>query len=178
MKKLLSILFLILLLSFDTSAQEMSPELKRKIGNKKNLAAIMKEVEEYFAEEKRELARAVKRNKQPGENIEEFENEYTHWKRWEHFNRSSLDEKGNMVDINKKTELAFTKVQDQFNAFAQSSSNAQWNFIGPFSMNYQGGLYRGLSRIDRIVFHPTNTSTIFASSNNGGLWRTDNGGSS
>jgi photosystem II stability/assembly factor-like uncharacterized protein len=56
----------------------------------------------------------------------------------------------------------------------QSGSNAVWSFIGPFSGAYQSGFYRGLSRTDKVVFHPTDPNIIFAAANNGGLWRRDN----
>ena len=50
-----------------------------------------------------------------------------------------------------------------------------WTSLGP---NSSSGGYAGIGRINRITFHPTNTSIIFACTAGGGLWKTINGGSS
>ena len=169
MKKLATIL-LAAFLPLLVIAQRDKDELSRKIAGKKNLQAIMKIVEKHFAEEKKQ--------EQGREANEEFENEYLHWKRWEYYNKSRLKANGDLEDITAKTEEAWRKTEAKYGSASrpQSGTNASWNFVGPWANNYQAGFYRGLSRVDRIVFHPTDVNTLFAGAPNGGLWRSTNNG--
>ncbi len=56
--------------------------------------------------------------------------------------------------------------------------NSGWTFVGPSSspLLNAGALYNGIGRVDRIVFHPSNSNIIFLCTPAGGLWNTLNGG--
>lgn len=183
MKQPFFIGLLLLFFTVQSYAQHTPPALEQKIQGKKNLKEIMTEVEKYYAEEEAErenLKRtdpALFQNNHEAEE-EEFENGLLHWKRWEWFNQSRLKENGDLEDVQEKTYTAWKKTNQQYGMLNRpmSGTNAQWNFVGPWNMQYQGGLYRGLCRIDRIVFHPTDPNTFYTCSVNGGLWRTQDGG--
>jgi photosystem II stability/assembly factor-like uncharacterized protein len=168
-------IFIIIALSFCTSlhAQKAEKELKEKLTGVKKFKDIMAIVETHFAEEKKDIA-ASKNN----ETNEEFENEYLHWKRWEQYYTTRLKDNGELADVNYNTTKAFEilKTRDQSNAALRSGSDAPWSFIGPWTNAYQGGFYRGLSRVDNIVFHPTDPNILFAAAPNGGLWKSINNG--
>lgn len=157
-------------------SQHVPAALQQKIQGKKNLASIMKEVEEFYTEEQRE--QEAQRNT-PGHE-EEFESDLLQWKRWEYFNKTRLKPNGDLEDIAAKTLTAWEKVNAKYGPASRvaSGSNAVWNFVGPFNMIYQSGFYRGLSKLDKIVFHPTDPNIFYVGANNGGLWRTLNGGAS
>ncbi len=55
---------------------------------------------------------------------------------------------------------------------AQSSGN--WTELGPPSK--PAGFDAGVGRIDLVRFHPTNASTLYVCSPDGGLWKTVDGG--
>jgi len=184
MKQIVFIAVVLLCFNGPSSAQPTPPALQKKITGKKNLNAIMAEVETYFKKEadgQDKLQKSI-----PGLPVKEaFESALLHWKRWEYFNQTRLKPNGDLEDVYAKTVKAWEKVTAKYgdghsinspNA-PQSGSNPAWNFIGPFNLQYQGGFFRGTSKTDRIVFHPTDPNTFYVCSVNGGLWRTQNGGS-
>ncbi len=179
MKKCIVIYCYLLLLGLKVAAQQLPVEVQQKISGMKKLESIMKVVEDYYREEE-------KREKKAGRDEnerEEFEHGLFRWKRWEYFNKTRLNENGELEDINAKTIAAWEMVNNKYGIAAQrsvngvqSSSNAAWSFIGPFNNSYQNGFFRGLARTDKIVFHPTNPNIFFVCANNGGLWRTEDNG--
>lgn len=168
-------IFIVIALSFFTSvhAQKAEIVLKEKLTGVKKFKDIMAIVETHFAEEKKDIV-ASKND----ETNEEFESEYLHWKRWEQYYATRLNDNGEPADVNYNTTKAFEilKSREQSNAALRSGSDAPWSFIGPWTNAYQGGFYRGLSRIDEIVFHPTDPNILFAAAPNGGLWKSTNNG--
>jgi photosystem II stability/assembly factor-like uncharacterized protein len=181
MKQLIFVGMTLLFFAAPSFAQHTPPELERKIAGKKNLQEIMTEVEKYYKEEEVEQEELRRNNPTVStDEEEEFESALLHWKRWEWFNQTRLKENGDLEDINAKTLTAWQKVKERDEATNRNnnSSISNWSFVGPWGMNYQGGFYRGLSRIDRIVFHPTDPNIFFTCSGNGGLWRTLDGGNS
>ncbi|MEO7264332.1 MAG: hypothetical protein ABIW38_05435, partial [Ferruginibacter sp.] len=178
MKKIFLVVLTMLFVGMQLYAQQVPASLKKKIEGKKNLKAIMKDVEAYY--EKEEKEKGIKSGKLKGgtsEGAEEFESGLLHWKRWEYYNQTRLKPNGDLEDVAAKTEAAWKKATLKYETNAPlSGTDATWTFLGPATMNYQGGFYRGLSRCDRIVFHPTNANIFYVCTNNGGLWRTTDGG--
>ncbi len=178
MKKNILLYCAMLLMSINIAAQQLPPQLQKKISKMKKLTSIMKVVEAFYEEEEEKKKRIAGRSENEEE---EFESGLFHWKRWEYFNKTRLKPNGELEDINAKTVAAWQMVNNKYGTETQlgingstNRSNAAWSFIGPFSNAYQNGFYRGLARTDRIVFHPTNPNTFFVCANNGGLWRTEN----
>ncbi len=181
MNKYIILTSIILLMAVKSIAQELPDRIQRKISGLKRLDDIMRVVDAFYREE----AAKEKAEGGRGEEKEEFESGHFLWQRWAYFNKTRLKDNGELEDIAAKTIEAWNVVNSKYGdaahrdiAGVQSSSNAAWNFIGPFANSYQNGFYRGLSKTDRIVFHATDPNTFFVCAHNGGLWRTQNGGAS
>ncbi|MES2777835.1 MAG: 3-coathanger stack domain-containing protein [Bacteroidota bacterium] len=188
MKQIVFIAVVLLCYAIPSASQHAPAELERKLAGKKKLQEIMAEIDKYYKAEEEEKEREKQRKKihtgNAGAEEVEFEGGPLKWKRWEYFNKTRLKPNGELEDVNAKTFAAFQKTiakygdgrQPTGTNIVESGSNAAWSFIGPFNLQHQGGIYRGLCRIDKIVFHPTDANTIFAGANNGGIWRTQDGG--
>lgn len=94
---------------------------------------------------------------------------YKHWKRWEWYMAVRLGPDGAFTDIKGKNLEAYQSITNSHDR----TINNFWQFVGPSSID---GF--GLGRVDRIAFHPTDTSTYYAGSSGGGLWKTTNDGTS
>ena len=165
--------FFLLFIVHQTNAQETS--LVKKIEGKKKLKDIMLIVEKHFKEEKEQI------NGKNEEEKEEFENELLFWKRWEYYNQGRLKSNGELEDVSAKTIAAWEAVKQKYegeNNRLLNGTNASWNFVGPWSNNYQAGFFRGLARVDKIAFHPTDPDILYAAAPNGGLWYSINNGNS
>jgi len=95
------------------------------------------------------------------------------FKRWEKYWDQRVFSDGSFPPANlvqKNWELY--QFEKSLSALIPGSS---WSSLGP---NSSSGGYAGIGRINRLTFHPTNTSIIFACTAGGGLWKTTNGGTS
>ena len=95
------------------------------------------------------------------------------FKRWEKYWDQRVFSDGSFPPANlvqKNWELY--QFEKSLSALIPGSS---WTSLGP---NSSSGGYAGIGRINRLTFHPTNTSIIFACTAGGGLWKTTNGGTS
>ncbi len=95
------------------------------------------------------------------------------FKRWEKYWDQRVFSDGTFPPANlvqKNWELY--QFEKSLSALIPGSS---WTSLGP---NSSSGGYAGIGRINRLTFHPTNTSIIFACTAGGGLWKTTNGGTS
>jgi len=152
-------------------AQNTGKLLNDKINGLTKFNDIVNVINEHFENEKHNVYSSAEKD-------EEFESEETHWRRWEHWNSLALDEKGNLVDSEEKMRVAWEKIETKYKNFSPKGpgSDAKWTFIGPRSENYQGGFYRGHSKIDKIVFHPTDPNRYYVCCLNGGIWKTTDDG--
>ena len=57
------------------------------------------------------------------------------------------------------------------------SPNGDWINLGPFHLPGDNKGYKGLGRINSIAFHPSDPDNIFIGAPAGGLWETEDGGS-
>ncbi len=100
--------------------------------------------------------------------------EFKKWYRWAWWESKHLDPQGHLI---RSTEKVFetTRRLDQQRSAApvnvQSNSGA-WTLIGPENLT------TGIGRVDRLAFHPTNPSIIYAGTPASGLWKTTDGGNS
>jgi photosystem II stability/assembly factor-like uncharacterized protein len=174
-KQFLSVCLLFSLVSVSLFAQDIPPELQKRIEGKRNLAAIMKEVDSYYENGNKNQLQSEE---------EEFEDEYIHWKRFEDFYANRLDANGNIPE--NVTRLMW----DGWNAYkqkhpeisesvSQNSSYGTWSNFGPTSISRYGqGYNSGYGRVNCIAFHPTDPNTLYIGLPQGGIWKTTNGGSS
>jgi hypothetical protein len=162
----LIILFCISTTSY-SQITDLPPELASKLTGKKKIGEIMNEVDKYYK------ANDFQTNPK-------LFSEYKKWNRWAWWAARHLNDKG---EVEPKTAQYFEearkmKVNTVANRLGATESNGgAWQPVGPFSTSW--GLFRGsrgIGRIDRIVFHPTNSNIILAGSPSGGLWRTNDAG--
>ncbi len=184
-----------IIFSASVSAQKMPPALAQRLQGKTTVQAIMQEVDAFYQGDGKSLRYRI-------DDEDEREDDYLFWKRWEWWMLSHLDSKGNFVKISQKNWDATIQTNQKWgyllpkDAFAPSNrigdeskktskttavENAygNWTSIGPVD-DHDGsatdGDIKGLGRIDRIAFHPSNSSIFFIGSPTGGVWKTTNGG--
>lgn len=98
---------------------------------------------------------------------------YKQFKRWEWYWEKRVKSDGSFYPA------GITK--DNFNEYLRSKSNnrstpnvTKWESAGPSSTN---GGYAGTGRINALAFHPSNSNIIYAGAAGGGLWQSNDGGS-
>ncbi len=137
--------------------------LKEQLVGKTTLAEIMEVVDKYYEDHP--------------EDENEFESDYLHWKRWEWYMSGRLGPHGEFVNISEML-MRGLREKNSMLEHKERNINSGWTFMGPSTSPLQNpdALYNGIGRVDRIVFHPTNTNIIFICTPAGGLWSTLNGG--
>lgn len=101
---------------------------------------------------------------------------YKQWKRWEWYYTTRTGEGGRVVD-NQQLNLAAlqTMNRSQSNLTEGVTANTgDWSFLGPASVSSSN---KGIGRVNRIAFHPTNENIMYVAAATGGLWKTTDGGS-
>lgn len=88
------------------------------------------------------------------------------FKRWEAFIEPRVYPDGERPD----PSILFNQYQ---NSVQSNSSNlGNWTHVGP----YDGNAINGIGRVNCVAFHPDNYNTIFVGAPAGGIWRSDDGG--
>lgn len=174
----MKIIIIILLLCFIMKGvQSQVPDaLKVRIEGKTKLTDIMREVEDFYKDDK------DAHQEKESNNEEEFENDYLRWKRWEYYNSSRLDENGNIItNVNRKIYDGFK----QYKAPPPPETNQQqvsysiWNAFGPTTVTRYGvGYNSGHGRVNCIAFHPTLANYLICGTPQGGIWKSTNNGTS
>jgi hypothetical protein len=160
-----------------TFSQQVPPELQKRIAGKRNLTEIMKEVDAFY-----ENGNKVTLQSEEGE--KEFENEYIHWKRFEHFYATRLDASGNIPEnVTKLIWDGWAKYKAAHPELADgpslNSSYGSWSAYGPTGITRYGeGYNSGFGRVNCIAFHPSDANTLYIGLPQGGIWKTTNGGTS
>lgn len=107
---------------------------------------------------------------------------YNQWLRWLWFNRTRLDQSGNITNPAQRAELALLNYNNSMGNFGNNFTAAgipTWQSIGPTNYTSLANDYLwGLGRIDRVAFHPADANIFYAGTAMGGLWGTQNGGTS
>ena len=150
MRKLLSIIF-VSLISYTQAQSQPSGST--------DFAEICKERNDYF----NRLGKNA-----PG---------YKQFKRWEWYHSTRLGAGGKLVD---QQQLKRKALAESFNMVTKSGISQQahtgdWSLIGPANVNSEN---RGIGRVNRIAFHPTNVNKLYLATATGGLWVTENAGTS
>lgn len=112
-------------------------------------------------------------------------NGYKAFKRWEYWmaRKASPDGRKPAPDRNikaiqsLKTFSNSTSSQNPDELNRTTTTNGNWTTLGPSSVPSGNNGYRGIGRVNAIAFHPTDANTIYIGSPAGGLWVTNNGGS-
>jgi hypothetical protein len=172
------IIIFLLVLKFPIFSQPKvnDPVLKEKLTGKTKLEEIMQIVQAHYAETEPSLLNF-------SENTSPKGNPLTKWARWAYQNSNRLDEKGNLTDYATRVFNEYKKVIDDAainNEIELNSNQGSWSQLGPLNTVYGSNAqnFKGLGRVDRIAFHPTDPNIIYIGTPAGGLWRTTNNGTS
>lgn len=100
---------------------------------------------------------------------------YKQWKRWEWYYSTRTGENGIMVNNEELNHEALQTSSVNRSALSQytEANTGSWTPLGPSAVSSNN---KGIGRVNRIAFHPTNENTMYAASATGGLWITTDGG--
>jgi photosystem II stability/assembly factor-like uncharacterized protein len=160
-------LFLILLIvCFTASAQPWVDRAKKKHDNP-NFYDIQKEFNNYWKAKDRW-------NFLKKENAEQEKPGWEQFKRWEYMMAPRVYPTGNFPNTQHfLNEIQKKENQKKYNALGVASAN--WSLMGPINAVPLGGT-SGIGRVNCVRFDPNNSTTIWAGTPAGGLWKsTDNG---
>lgn len=91
---------------------------------------------------------------------------YKQYKRWEAFMKPRVYPSGERPSPDVLYNAS------QYVAKTFSTSSGTWKPLGPFN----GNAINGIGRVNRMVFHPTNSQIVYACTAAGGLWKSVDGG--
>ncbi|MFY9309471.1 MAG: T9SS type A sorting domain-containing protein [Bacteroidia bacterium] len=135
-----------------------------------NFYDVQQSFNKYWSKkEKKEKLKKLFRFKQE---IEEENEGYIFYKRWEYFTEQRVFPSGDRSLIQTGTEQAQQLLTSHAYKSAMQAGGG-WVPVGAFDVPANGG---GAGRLNCIRFHPTNPNIIFVGSPSGGLWKTTDGG--
>lgn len=166
MKKII-FLSAIVFLFFSATARAqhltISPEMETLLQGKSKFSDIMQVVNEYYKSHNYQ-------------NNSKLFSEYKKWNRWAWYAVRHLNAEG---EVDYQSSHIFDEAVSLRNQANRTESNSgQWSAVGPVSTTW--GIIRGsrgIGRVDRLAFLPSDQNVILAATPAGGLWRTNNGGS-
>ena len=110
------------------------------------------------------------------------------FRRWEHRVRDRVDSAGNVIWFKGQEEAlrrsANLRIQGGLSGgivkpAAACPEDGDWRLVGPINRPYnQSGQPNGTGRINTVAFHPTDSTTYFGCSPQGGLWKSTDAGQS
>ena len=98
------------------------------------------------------------------------------WNREFWLSENYLNAEGKIEDVNKIIMEALNNEQSKREQGNSSFQASFWSQNGPTSCTFSFDGGEGMGRVDRIAFHPTNLSIIFAGTPHGGLFKSTNAG--
>lgn len=149
---------------------QVPQQLKQQLSGKKKLSEIMTIVEGYYRQHPDEADREV--------GGKEAEGPLYFWERWALEMSSRLNENGELTDISGKNLDAIRQLDSRVSPNNPTVSYGLWSELGPSSTYYGAYSGRGLGRVDRVAFDPSNANVLYAGTTAGGLFKTTNGGTS
>ncbi len=102
-------------------------------------------------------------------------NDYKQFKRWEWYYSTRLGEGNKLVNNTSMNRQAYENMNSSrlLNPGEQQINSGGWTSLGPTSVTSDD---KGIGRVNRISFHPSNANIMYAATATGGLWiTTDNG---
>lgn len=153
-------LLLGILLCFITLSPYAQKELEDQLIGLKKMNLIISKIDSYF-EQKRIIGKGVL--------SKQDEKDLKHWKRWEYYMSSRLDEKGEIVNVSKRLLNVSLSIANKITEQTDLAYGS-WSFIGPSTTS------QGIGRVNQVAFHPTDPNTVFIGTAHGGLWKSTNGG--
>lgn len=99
--------------------------------------------------------------------------EFKKWNRWAWWESKHLDENRKMINSNQRIFEETKQIEERRRSNRPNgteSNSGAWSLLGPQNLT------SGIARVDRLAFHPTNPSIIYAGTPASGLWKTTDGG--
>lgn len=162
-----------LLVATQLQAQSLGEQLKQLLRTKTNLREIMTSVDSFYARQPEDI-----RNN-GGEGLIKLK----HWKRWEYEQSKYLGPNGEFVNHKQLIFDADEAETRKNKGNNRSQLPGSWNSIGIENTHFSpdsawGGVSygKGIGRIDRIAFHPSDANTFYVGTPYGGLWKTTDHG--
>ena len=100
---------------------------------------------------------------------------YKQWKREEWYTSYRIKPNGDFINTDSARIAAVTLMNNRVAARSNlvESNSGGWTFIGPNNITNSD---RGIGRVNRIAFHPTDANKLYAATASGGLWYTSDAG--
>jgi hypothetical protein len=102
---------------------------------------------------------------------------YKPFMRWEYHWQNKVDDNGNQITPEQMWAAFNQKKIAQTNKNAQSLPVSDWQPVGPFSHLNTGSWSSGQGRVNIVHVDPSNPNTIYIGTPAGGIWKSNNGGS-
>jgi hypothetical protein len=167
-KKLICLLFIInLLLSGSIVAQDWVAKLKDP---SVNFYDVQQSFTTYWKQKERKDK--IKIFFSFGQKIEEENESYILYKRWENFVYPRVYPSGDRSIIQQGTPTIQNLIVNHSSKRAMQAAG-NWSPLGAFVVPSSGG---GAGRLNCIRFHPNNQNVIYVGAPSGGLWKSSNGG--
>lgn len=168
MTRIILFALIILVSALAVNAQVRVPEhIAQQLKGSKNFRAYSRLMTKYLD--------SLKLRARDSATINSIERQYKKLARQLYYLEGHLDENGDIVNVNEKNMRAMQEYAQSEMAQTESPHLGNWSIVGPQHVVEDYG-NRGIGRVDRIAFHPTNTSVYYAGTPAGGLWKTTNGG--
>lgn len=100
---------------------------------------------------------------------------YKPFKRWEFYWQSRINPDGSFPEPDKVYREYNNYLQSHPEQGSLKTGQPVWKELGPTTRTDFGG-YNGVGRINAVAFSPTDTSTVYIGTPNGGFWTTHDSG--
>lgn len=151
----------------------LRPDLENTLKGKSNINEIWQSVNDYYFQK---FADATIDSME----IKKLKREYKKWNRQLWWSEHFTDHSGNVLKTHMKLELqeyqnSLREIGHDNNSRHQTSA---FSHLGPNNVTFSLINGEGIGRVDRIAFQPNDPLSIYAGTPHGGLFKTNNGGSS
>jgi hypothetical protein len=169
----ITVLLLVLAMGQSASAQNWL-DLREQGANYYQIReAFFKQYGGKMTQFKRELAKEANGTHKKGDKFERQMEGMLQFMRWSHWVEPRVQEsQGDLKVMTQSMERAVMEQKRQMGV--QSRTGATWSLVGPLSTPTSGGN----GRVNAVRALPGSTTTLFACTPAGGLWKTTNGGTS
>jgi photosystem II stability/assembly factor-like uncharacterized protein len=157
MKRLILLIICSIWFSSNGTAQDFRSALKDKNANYKQIKATLKNDTSLF-------------NTLSDKDLIRFN-------RWDWYWRSRVDSSGSFEKLkDEMIKYSEISIKESISIDKKSASSFTWESLGPHTRPSGNGSGIGQGLVATIWVHPTDFDTILIGASNGGLWKTENGG--
>lgn len=120
---------------------------------------------------------SLKQSSRSAEDLKQVERKYKKLARQLYYLEGRQNSKGEIQNVSKRNFEAINlyKQSDSGDNLLGSTHIGNWELVGPQHVSASFG-NKGIGRVDRIAFHPTDASIVYAGTPSGGLWKSTTGG--